>query len=125
MNRNLVKCAPLIGRVFISLVFIVAGVGKITGFDGTVGFIQSFGLPFATLLAMVAIIIEVVGGLMLLTGFKTRSVATILIIFTALASIIFHIGEGEINVFLKNLAIIGGLIMVLAHGPGNYCVDRR
>lgn len=115
----------LIGRVLISIIFLVSGYGKIVGFAGTVAFVGT-ALPFPTLLTALAIIIEVVGSLMLLIGYKTRLAAAALIVFTTVATLAFHLNladQAQSVQFMKNLAIIGGLLYVYALGAGNMSLD--
>lgn len=115
----------LIGRVLISIIFLVSGYGKIVGFAGTVAFVGT-ALPFPTLLTALAIIIEVVGGLMLFIGYKTRLAAAALIVFTVVATLAFHLNladQAQNVQFMKNLAIIGGLLYVKAFGAGSMSLD--
>ena len=120
------KFAPLLGRILIALLFIPAGLGKISGFSGTVGYIASKGLPMPAVAAAGTIVVEVLVGLALLVGFKTRWAALILAFFTLMAALFFHNFWAvppeqqmmqSIN-FYKNLAIVGGLLFVAIHGAG-------
>lgn len=115
----------LIGRVLISIIFLVSGYGKIVGFAGTVAFVGTV-LPFPALLTALAIIIEVAGGLMFLFGYKTRLAAVALIVFTVVATLAFHLNladQAQSVQFMKNLAIIGGLLYVYALGAGSMSLD--
>jgi len=117
------RSAPIIARILIALVFLYAGWGKITGFDGTVGYIASAGLPFPEVLAIVAIIIEIGGGILLILGHKVREAAIALVIFTVIASVAFHpfwSDPSQTMMFLKNAAIVGGLL--LAARGGMHCL---
>ena len=126
--------AALVGRVLIAVLFILSGYGKIGGFDGTVQALAGKGLPLPQVAAAIAVAIELGGGLLLAVGWKTRWVAAIAImLFTIAASFLFHDfwnmadaarRTNEI-MFMKNIAIIGGLLMVVAFGPGRYSVDKR
>ena len=123
----------LVGRILLAAIFIKSGFGKITGFEGTVGYIASKGLPLSQIGAIVAILVELGGGILLAVGFKARWAALAIAIFTLAAGIIFHnywavdaaqrMGQ-EIN-FWKNVSMTGGLLMVYAFGPGRYSVDKR
>jgi len=123
----------LVGRILLAAIFIKSGFGKITGFEGTVGYIASKGLPLPQIGAIVAILVELGGGILLAVGFKARWAALAMAIFTLAAGIIFHnywavdaaqrMGQ-EIN-FWKNISMTGGLLMVYAFGPGRYSVDKR
>ena len=124
---------PLVGRVLLAVIFIVAGFGKITGFEGTVGYIQSVGLPAPQLAAVVAIIVELGGGIMLVIGWKARWAAAAIFIFTLVAGVIFHafwsspadqVMMQQIQ-FMKNLAIMGGMLYIIVYGSGPLSVDRN
>jgi len=124
---------PLVGRVLLALIFIIAGFAKLTGFERTVGYIQSVGLPVPQLAAVVAIIVELGGGIMLAIGWKARWAAAALFIFVFLAGILFHAFWSspadqammqQIH-FMKNLAIMGGMLYVLVYGSGPLSVDKN
>jgi len=123
----------LVGRILLALLFVMAGFGKMTGFEGTVGYIASKGLPLPSLGAIVAIVIEFGVGLAFGFGFKTRLAAIILAVFTVVTGLIFHnfwampADQVMINqiMFLKNLAISGGFLFVAAFGAGAYSLDAK
>jgi putative oxidoreductase len=130
---NTLNCyGPLVGRILIALIFVFAGFGKITGFEGTVGYIASKGMPLPQLAAIGAIIIELGGGILLVLGWKTRVAAMALFLFTGLAALIFHNfwaaapdqAQNQMIHFMKNLAIMGGLLFVMAHGSGPFSLDK-
>ena len=133
MNSNMQNTTVLVGRILLALIFILSGWGKITGFDGTVGYIASKGMPMPQLMAIGAIAVEVLGGLALLAGFKARWAALAIFLFLIPTTIMFHNpaglsgqeAQGQITNMLKNIAIMGGMLMVFAHGPGKYSIDRR
>jgi putative oxidoreductase len=131
MNQNV---AALAGRILLALMFLIAGIGKIgDGFAGTVGYISSVGLPQPQLAAVGAIIVEIVGSLALIVGWKTRWAALALAIFTVAAALLFHnywampANQQMMQqiIFMKNLAVAGGLLMLAVAGPGAWSVDRR
>ena len=109
---------PAIGRVLLSLVFIISGIGILTNVAGTAAFYASVGIPAAAIVAILIIILKIGGGLLVATGIHAREGAWALIIFVILATLIAHTSAGEMLNALKNLAIIGGLLMVAAHGAG-------
>jgi putative oxidoreductase len=122
----------LAGRLFLSVLFLVSGFGKLMGFAGAAGYIASKGLPMPQVLAGLTIVAELGGGLALLFGFKTRLVAWGFILFLIIISPIFHnfwsappeqAAMQQIQ-FLKNLAILGGMLMVAAFGPGRLSIDK-
>ena len=123
----------LIGRILLAAVFLVSGFGKLSGFAGVAGAIASKGLPAAQVFAVATIVIEVGAGLMLVVGWKARWAAVLLAGFTAIVTFFFHnfwaLPEAQKMMqqtqFLKNLALIGGLLMVVAFGPGRLSVDKR
>ena len=122
---------PLAGRILIALIFVFAGFGKITGFEGTVGYIASKGLPLPQLAAAGAIIIELGCGTMLVLGLKTRWAAAAMLIFTGLAALFFHNfwavspdqAQNQMTHFMKNLAMMGGMLFVVIHGGGPLSLD--
>lgn len=133
MNPTMINLAALMGRVLLALMFVLAGFSKIGGFEGTAGYIASKGLPVATALAALTIVLEIVGGLALMVGYKARWAALLLAGFTLLATLIFHNfwampAEQQMMqylMFMKNLSVIGGLLMVFALGAGGWSLDNR
>src|SRR5258708_932502 len=89
MNPNVQPLAALVGRILLAVIFIISGIGKITGFEGTVGYIASKGLPMAQLVAIGTIVVEVGGGLMLAIGYKARWAALALAVFTLPSAFLF------------------------------------
>lgn len=119
--------AAFIARLLLAALFILAGVGKISGAEGTIGYIASVGLPAAELLYYATIALEIGGGLLLAAGYKTRFAAAALGMFSIAAAVIFHndfAQQAEMTAFLKNLAIAGGMFMVVVAGPGRLSLDR-
>jgi putative oxidoreductase len=120
-------------RLAMVALFLPAGIGKLTGFAGTVGYISSVGLPLPTLAAAAALIVEIVGGLALLAGFGTRIAALVLAAFTLVASFFFHNYWGvpadqafmQQLLFFKNIAVVGGLLAIAANGAGAWSLDAR
>ena len=123
----------LAARVLMAVMFVPAGISKIGGFEGTVGYIASVGLPMAAAGAVAAIGVEVLGGLALLAGVGTRVAAVVLALFTLAASVFFHaywaVPADQAMVqqlmFFKNLAIVGGLLGLAASGAGGWSVEGR
>jgi putative oxidoreductase len=133
MNANLSNTAALAGRVLLGLLFIISGFGKITGYEGTAGYMAAKGLPMVSVLLPLTIAIELGGGLLLALGWKARWTALVFFLFLVPVTFVFHAFWGidpkeaatqQIN-FLKNLSIMGGMLMVFAHGPGAYSLDKR
>jgi putative oxidoreductase len=130
--EELKRYGPLVGRILLAQIFIISGFGKIAGFQGAAAYIASHGLPAAQLLTILTIIVELGGGLALLAGWKARWAAAALFVFTLLAALIFHpfwsapadqAMMQQIN-FMKNLAIMGGMLYVVVYGSGPVSVEK-
>ena len=123
------KYGPLTARVLLSLLFIMSGFGKIMAFNGTAQFMQSVGIPLTSFALIIAIIIEIGGGVFILLGLKTKWTAWILIGYTIIATLIFHVpylsDQNQMVNLLKNLGIIGGFILLAIHGPGPFSLDKN
>ena len=125
--------AALVGRILLALMFVWAGYGKITGYAGTAGWMASAGMPMVGVFLPLAILGELGGGIALIVGWKARWVALALAGFTLVASLIFHnfwamTGDAVMTnmlFFYKNVAVIGGMLMVFAFGPGRFSLDRE
>jgi putative oxidoreductase len=123
----------LAGRVLLAALFLPAGISKLTGFDGTVGYIASVGLPLPAVGAVLALLVEIVGSVALITGFGTRFAALVLAAFTLVASFFFHAfwavpADQAFMVqllFFKNVAVVGGLLALAANGAGGWSLDAR
>lgn len=133
MFNSLQNPLALIGRILLALIFITSGFGKIAGFAGVVGYIGSKGLPAASVVAVLTILVELGGGLAVLVGFLSRWAALALAVFCVLAAFIFHAYWGvpadqvmgqQIN-FWKNISIAGGFLMLTAFGPGGISIDAK
>ncbi|HNU68019.1 MAG TPA: DoxX family protein [Myxococcota bacterium] len=124
--------APLVGRILLGVLFLMAGIGKISGWEGTAGYMASVGMPFVPLFLFGAIVLEVGGGLSLLLGLKARLGGLLLAMFLVPTTLIFHAFwnlEGQerymqMLMFNKNLAIIGGLLYVAVFGAGKFSLDN-
>ncbi|HVP37054.1 MAG TPA: DoxX family protein [Terriglobales bacterium] len=119
---------PFIARILLCFVFIVAGIGKITNFAGSLQYMTAFHVPLAPVLLVIAILIEVLGGLSILLGFKARFSSIIMAIYLVIVTLIFHTKFSEpmmLVMFEKNLAIIGGLLLVFHFGPGPISFDEK
>ncbi|RYX96302.1 MAG: DoxX family protein [Comamonadaceae bacterium] len=128
MLNSLQNPLALIGRILLALLFVPAGFSKISGFDGTVGYIASKGVPLPGVAAAIAIVVELGLGLLLLVGFKTRWSALVIALFTLVITFIFHAFWNDPTqqmMFFKNMAIVGGLFGFAAHGGGAWSVDGQ
>jgi putative oxidoreductase len=116
------------GRLLIAALFLISGLGKIATPAMTQGFIASAGLPFPLVAYLVAIVIEVGGGILLILGYQSRIVASVMAVFTVATALSFHHDFADQNAmahFLKNLSITGGLLQVVALGAGTFSIDNR
>lgn len=116
------------GRILLATIFIFSALGKLAAPAATIGYIESVGLPFATLGLAIAVAVELGGGLMLVFGVKTRWVALALAAFSVVTGLAFHNAVGDQNQLihlLKNFAMAGGLLQVAAFGAGAFSIDAR
>lgn len=133
MNDRSHNTLALLARVLIAALFLPAGVGKLAGFEGTVGYVASVGLPLPQVAAGLAVLLEVGGGLAMLVGYKTRWVSWALALFTLVAGGLFHAFWNAAPeqfmvqqiMFMKNLSIAGGLLALSVLGAGGFSLDAR
>jgi putative oxidoreductase len=133
MPKSLQDVFSLAASLLFVALFLPAGIGKLTGFAGTVGYISSVGLPLPSAGATLALVVEIVASLALLAGFGTRIAALALAVFTVLASVFFHaywaVPADQAFVqqllFFKNIGVVGGLLALAAHGAGRWSLDAR
>lgn len=115
-----------VGRVLISMIFIMSGINMIFGFEGTQGYMEAMGVP-GVLLPLV-IILKVGGGLAIVVGWKTRVAAFALAGFSLLTALLFHANfadQTQMAMFMKNFALAGGFLFLVTHGPGAFSIDNR
>lgn len=123
--NNLQNLSSPIGRLFLSMIFIFSGFSKISGYAATQGYMDSMGVPGMLLPLVIAL--ELLGGIAILIGFKTRLFAILIAGFSILSALMFHqfwLDESQMNSFMKNIAMAGGFLMIFAHGPGAYSIDN-
>ena len=124
MNLLQTIAAP-IGRVLISLMFVTSGLSKISGYAATQGYMDAMGVPGMLLPLVIAV--EVLGGVAVILGWHTRVAAFLLAGFSLLSAILFHANFGDqmqMTMFMKNLAIAGGFLMIVSQGGGAYALDN-
>lgn len=123
----------LIGRILIVALFLPAGLSKLAGFEGTLAYFASLGIPAPVFSLVATIVIEVVGSIALLVGFHTRVVALIMALFTLIAAVTGHafwaapadaVFIAQL-LFFKNVAVMGGLLILASAGAGGFSIDGR
>ena len=122
------KFLPVLGRVFLAAIFIKSGISKITNFSGTEAYMNASGIPLTWLFLIGAIVLELAGGLSVLLGWKAKYGAWLLIVFLVPTTLIFHTefsNNMQMIMFMKNLAILGGLLMVAYFGSGPFSLKKE
>lgn len=125
--------APLVGRVMLALIFVISGFSKIGGFAGTAAYMAGQGLPMSEVLLVATIIVELGGGLMIVIGWQARWAALAIFLFIIPATLMFHAFwaadaaqyQNQLNNFMKNLAIMGGMLYIVAYGSGPCSLERN
>ena len=116
----------LIARLFISGIFLFSGINKITNYEGTVQWMEGFGVPGLFLIP--AIIIEIIFPLFIILGYRTKIASGFLILFCLMTAFIFHndfSNQMQIIAFLKNIGLAGGLIFLIIHGPKDFVIIKK
>ena len=116
----------LIARIFISGIFLFSGINKITNYEGTVQWMEGFGVPGLFLIP--AIIIEIIFPLFIILGYRTKIASGFLILFCLMTAFIFHndfSNQMQIIAFLKNIGLAGGLIFLIIHGPKDFVIIKK
>ena len=127
-NLNAHPAIPAIGRTFIAAIFLISGIGKLMAPGATMAYIGSLGLPAPALGLVGALVLELAGAVLLVVGYRTRLVALLLAAYAVVTALIFHHALADQNQmfhFLKNLAMAGGLLQVVAFGAGAFSLDNR
>ena len=125
MNQLQILAAP-VGRVLLASLFLLAGLQKIGAYEGTAGYMASQGVPGALLPLVIGL--EVLGAAAVIVGWQTRAVALLLAGFSLASAVLFHFKPDDalqMTMFLKNVSIAGGFLLLVAHGAGAYSLDHR
>ena len=125
MNQIQSIAAPA-GRILIALMFVTSGFSKISGYAATQGYMEAMGVPGALLPLVIAV--DLLGGLAVMLGWHTRIAAFLLAGFTLLSALLFHANFGDqmqMIMFMKNISIAGGFLMIVSLGGGAYALDNR
>ena len=120
------KYSSVVARILLAHIFVLAGMNKIMGYAGTQGYMEMMGVP--GMLLPLVIILELGGGLALIVGWQARLMAYALAGFSIISALIFHhnlADQVQMIMFMKNLAIAGGLLLIAEHGAGAYSLDNR
>ena len=125
MNTTASSATDLVGRILISVMFLTSGLGKIGGYAGTQEYMAAVGVPGALLPLVIAL--EVLGAIAVIVGYRTRIAAAALAVFTVAAAALFHGADDPVQelLFMKNLAIAGGFLILVARGAGAWSLDAR
>ena len=122
----MINIADLIGRTLISVLFLLNGVFKINNYDGTIGWMESFGMP--GILLIPAIVLEIAGPILIIIGFKTKLAAGLLSLFCLATAVIFHndfSNQMQLTSFLKNIALAGGFLILFVNGARGFSLDNK
>lgn len=125
MNQLQTIAAP-VGRILLALIFVTSGFNKISGYTATQGYMEAMGVPGALLPVVIAV--EFLGGLAVMLGWHTRIAAFLLAGFSLLSALLFHANFGDqmqLIMFMKNISIAGGFLMIVSFGGGAYALDNR
>ena len=120
------RVIDILGRIFLSTLFLIEGTNKIFNYEGTIQYMENFGVP--GYLAIPAIILEILFPLLLIIGYQTKIAALVIIIFTIVVAIIFHTNfddQMQFITFFKDIAIAGGFIIIFVNGAGKFSVDYK
>jgi putative oxidoreductase len=120
--------AAFVGRLLLSVIFLLSGFPKLAGFGGTVAYMASQGLPLPLVAALVAIVVECAGGILLIVGWQTRLVGLVMALWCIATAAVAHSNFADQNMmihFLKNLAMAGGFLQLVAFGAGGWSLDAR
>ncbi len=133
MNQFLDNFGPLAGRILMAVIFVLSGIGKVGNFAGTAGYMASKGVPLADIALVITIIVELGGAAMLILGWKARIAAGVMFLWMIPVTLLFHnfwaapADQQMVQqiMFLKNLAMMGGFLYIMAFGAGPVSLDRK
>ena len=122
----MINFLDLIGRIMISAIFLFSGINKILNYDGTVGWMEGYGIP--GMLLIPAIIIEIIFPIFIIVGYQTRIAAGGLLLFSLLTAFIFHFDFGnqmQVIAFLKNIGLAGGMLFLIVNGSKDFSLEKK
>ena len=120
------QIVEILGRILLSAIFLINGIGKIFNYEGTIQYMENFDVP--AYLIIPAIIVEILFPILLIIGYYTKFSALVLSLFTLVLAVIFHTdfsNQMQLMSFLKNIAIAGGFLIIFVYGPGKYSLDYK
>ena len=120
------QIVEILGRILLSAIFLINGIGKIFNYEGTIQYMENFDVP--GYLIIPAIIVEILFPILLIIGYYTKFSALVLSLFTLVLAVIFHTdfsNQMQLMSFLKNIAIAGGFLIIFVYGPGKYSLDHK
>ena len=120
------QIVEILGRILLSAIFLINGIGKISNYVGTIQYMDNFDVP--AYLIIPAIIVEILFPILLIIGYYTKFSALVLSLFTLVLAVIFHtdfLNQMQLMSFLKNIAIAGGFLIIFVYGPGKYSLDHK
>ena len=133
MNNAIQQWGPLAGRILISLIFIMSGFGKVFQFDGQVAYAASQGVPLASLAILISIVAELAAATMIIIGYRARLGALILLVWMIPVSVMLHAfwnvedamaQQMHMIMFMKNLAMMGAMLLLMSFGPGPKSINN-
>ena len=122
----MINFLDLIGRIMISAIFLFSGINKILNYDGTVGWMEGYGIPGVLLIP--AIIIEIIFPILIIVGYQTRIAASGLLLFSLLTAFIFHLdfsNQMQVIAFLKNVGLAGGMLFLVVNGAKDFSLEKK
>tara|TARA_B100000902_G_scaffold115834_1_gene116708 strand:- start:117 stop:503 length:387 start_codon:yes stop_codon:yes gene_type:complete len=122
----MINFLDLIGRIMVSAIFLFSGVNKILNYDGTVGWMEGYGIPGVLLIP--AIIIEIIFPILIIIGYQTRIAASGLLLFSLLTAFIFHLdfsNQMQVIAFLKNVGLAGGMLFLVINGAKDFSLEKK
>ena len=120
------QIVEILGRLLLSAIFLINGIGKIFNYEGTIQYMENFNVP--SYLIIPAITVEILFPILLIIGYYTKFSALVLSLFTLALAVIFHTdfsNQMQLMSFLKNIAIAGGFLIIFVYGPGKYSIDHK
>ena len=120
------QIVEILGRILLSAIFLINGIGKIFNYEGTIQYMENFDVP--SYLIIPAITVEILFPILLIIGYYTKFSALVLSLFALALAVIFHTdfsNQMQLMSFLKNIAIAGGFLIIFVYGPGKYSIDHK